>query len=60
MTLAYSLRTIFEILMVIALLWGIFNEGKLIAFEKRIISAIRRNRLKVIKTSPRYRVIKGR
>ena len=60
MTLAYSLRTIFEILMIIALFWGIFNEGKLIAFEKRIISAIRRSRLKVIKTAPKYRVIKGR
>lgn len=46
----FALTTIFELSLVIAVFWGIFNEDKLIAFEKRIISAFRRKRLKVIKS----------
>ena len=60
MTLAFSLQTIFEIFLVVAVFWGIFNEGKLIAFEKQLVSAIRRRRLKVINNNSRCRVVNGR
>ena len=52
MSLSFTLTTIFEILLVAAVFWGIFNEDKLIAFEKGLISAIRRRRLRVLKSSP--------
>lgn len=51
MTTLFTLQTIFEIILVAAVIWGAFNEEKLARFEKRIISNIRRRRLKVIKTS---------
>lgn len=60
MNLGFALRTIFEIIMVALLFWCIFNENKLIAFEKRIISNIRRRRLKVVKHNISYRVADGR
>lgn len=47
--MTFALTTIFELSLVIAVFWGVFNEDKLIAFEKRIISSIRRKRLKVVK-----------
>ena len=46
----FALQTIFEFILVVAVFWSIFNEDKLIRFEKKIISNIRRKKLKVIKT----------
>lgn len=43
------LRTVFEIVMFAAVLWGIFHEDRLVAFEKRIAFFVRRRRLKVVK-----------
>lgn len=37
------IRTVFEIIMVAALVVGIFNEQKLAAFERRIISGVFRS-----------------
>ena len=55
MTLLTALQTIFEIALIAAVFWGIFNEHKLIAIEKRIISNIKRRRLRVVKnTSASY------
>ncbi len=51
MTFSGALATIFEIGMAIALLWCFFHEDRLIAFEKRLLSSIRRRRLKVIHTA---------
>lgn len=51
MNLSMLLRTLFEIAMFAAVLWGIFNEDRLVAFEKRIICYIRRRRLRVVKPS---------
>lgn len=51
MNLSMLLRTLFEIAMFAAVLWGIFHEDRLVAFEKRIICYIRRRRLRVVKTS---------
>lgn len=54
MTFSFALSTFFEFLMVVAVVWCIFNESKLIVFEKRIISLIRRRRLKVVKPAAGY------
>jgi len=50
MTFIDTLRTLFEIFMVGGLILCIFNEKRLIAFEERVLSALRRKRLRVIKT----------
>lgn len=49
MSFLHCLQTLFEIIMVIAVVWCLFNEDKLIAFERRLFSAIRRRRLRVVK-----------
>ncbi len=49
MTLSMLLRTFFEFVMLFAVVWGIFNEDKLVAFEKRVICNLRRRRLRVVK-----------
>lgn len=51
MTTLFTLQTIFELFLVVAVIWGIFNEDKLASFEKRFVASIKRRRLKVIKTS---------
>lgn len=48
--LEFGLKTIFEAGLVIAVVWGIFHEDKLIALEKRLFAAIRRRRLRVVKS----------
>jgi len=60
MTLAFGLQTLFEILLVAAVFWGIFHEDKLIAFEKRFIAVIRRRRLRVVRANTGCRVVDGR
>ena len=52
MSLSFTLSSIFEILLVVAVFWGIFHEDKLIAFEKRLIAVIKRRKLKVVKAVP--------
>lgn len=49
MTLSMILRTVFEILMLVAVVWGIFNESKLAAAEKRFFCALKRRRLRIAK-----------
>lgn len=56
MTFSQTLTTIFEILMVVAVIWCIFHEDRLVAFEERLLSRIRRKRLRVVK-SKRYRTV---
>ena len=46
----FALQTLFEVILVLAVIWGIFHEDKIILWEKRLFAAIRRRRLKVIKT----------
>lgn len=48
MTFLQVLTTIFEIGMVVALLWCFFHEDRLIAFERKVLSNIRRRRMRVI------------
>ena len=47
--MAFALKTLFELGLVALVFWAIFHEDTLISFEKRIISYIRRRRLKVVK-----------
>lgn len=49
MSFADALRTLFEIALVLLVIWSIFNENRLIAFEERIFSRFRRRRLHIIK-----------
>ena len=49
MTLSMLLRTLFEILLFAAVVWGFFDEDRLAAFEKRVICAVRRKKLRVLK-----------
>lgn len=49
MTFSQSLITIFEIIMVVAVVWCVFHEDRLIAFEEKLLSRIRRKRLRVVK-----------
>ncbi len=50
---ALGLRTLFELILVIAVVWCIFHEDRLIAFEKRILCLIKRRRLRVVKPESR-------
>lgn len=43
------LVTLFEVALVGVTLWALFHEDVLVAFEERIISRIRRRRLKVVR-----------
>lgn len=59
MTFLQALTTVFEIGMVAALFWCFFHEDRLIAFEKRLLSGIRRRKLRVVHTSyPTAKTIK--
>ena len=57
MTFIDTLRTLFEIIMVVGLVWCIFNEKRLIAFEEKIFASLRRKRLRVVKQSREKRYI---
>ncbi|MBO5211342.1 MAG: hypothetical protein J6B80_05370 [Clostridia bacterium] len=50
MTFIDILNTIFEFLLVGGLVWGIFNEQRLIAFERKIKAYFRRKSFKVVKS----------
>lgn len=50
MTLIDVLRTLIEIVMVVTLVWCVFNEDRLIAFERKCLCYLRRRRLRVVKT----------
>lgn len=60
--LGFGIQTAFEIFLVVAVIWGIFNEDKLIVLERRLFSALRRRALRVVrarKVSSGFRVIEG-
>ncbi len=51
MTFIDILNTIFEFVLVGGLVWGIFNEHRLIAFERKIKAYFRRRAFKVVKNT---------
>lgn len=50
MTFLQVLTTIFEIGMLVALFWCFFHEDRLIAFERKVLSNIRRRKMRVVNT----------
>jgi len=57
MTFIDVLRTLFEIAMVVGLVWCIFHEDRLVAFEERVLASFRRKRLRVVKQNRAKRYI---
>ncbi|MBQ6815727.1 MAG: hypothetical protein IJP26_00655 [Clostridia bacterium] len=51
MTTLMLIQTVLELLAVAFIFWGIFNEQKLVAFERRIVRALRRRNFKVIRSA---------
>ncbi len=49
MTIIDILNTVFEFALVGAVVWGIFNEHRLVAFERKIKAYFRRRNLRVVK-----------
>ena len=49
MTLSFILKTLFELILVVAVFWCIFHEDSLISFERRIVAILRRRKLRVVK-----------
>ncbi len=49
MTNSMLLQTVCEAIAIGFVVWGLFNEGKLVAFEKRVKCYFNRRRLKVRK-----------
>lgn len=49
MSFGMMITTILEFAAVALVLWAVFHEDRIAAFEKRLFARIRRNRLKVIK-----------
>lgn len=49
MSLGQIIRSIFEILLVGFIIWGVFNEDKFVRFEDKIAAYFRRKGFKVIK-----------
>lgn len=59
MSFPMILRTVFEIALFAAIIWGFFHEDRLAAFERRIFCCLKRKRLKVIKPAvSHYQAIK--
>ncbi|MBQ2286804.1 MAG: hypothetical protein U0K18_03275 [Acutalibacteraceae bacterium] len=50
MTFSMVLRTLFEILLFVLVVWGFFHEDRLAAFERRVFCALKRRRLRVVRT----------
>lgn len=49
MNFADVLRSLFEVALVIAVLWGLFHEDRFVAFEEKLFAALRRRTFKVIR-----------
>lgn len=57
MSLAYLIQSIFETVAVAFVIWGLFHEDKMVAFENRIFSNIKRKQLKLVTQSPDKNII---
>lgn len=55
MTTGMILRSLFEVVLVAFVIWGLFHEDLFAAFEHRFICAFRRRKLKVVRTSAKVR-----
>ncbi len=48
MTFLFTIQTVLEVIAVGFVIWGFFNEQKLVRFEERIACAVRRKALKIV------------
>ena len=48
MSVLHLIQSVFELAVIVFIVWGFFNEDKFICFEKRLMSSIRRRKLKVV------------
>ena len=48
MSLSYLVQSLLETVAVAFVIWGLFHEEKMVAFENRIFSNIKRKKLRVI------------
>ncbi len=48
MSLFGTLLTIFEVALVVGVIWAVFHEDAFVNFEERVIARLRRRRFKVI------------
>lgn len=55
MTFSQSIITIFEILMVVLVMWCIFHEDRLVAFEEKVLCYFKRKQLRVVKSEKCHR-----
>ena len=53
MGVSYTIQTIIEAIAVGLVIFGLFNEDKVLAFENRLFSNIRRKKLKLAKSNTR-------
>ena len=54
MTFLFALQTILEVLAVGFVIWGFFNEDKLVEFEEKIKRYIKRRNFKIVDNDNRY------
>ena len=47
MGISFTIQTIIETVVVGLLIWGLFNDDRVAAFEKRLFANIRRRKLKL-------------
>lgn len=57
MSLSYLIQSIFETVAVAFVIWGLFHEDKMVAFENRIFSNIKRKQLKLVTRSTDKNII---
>ena len=55
MTFNDIFNTVFEFLLFGGIVWGIFNEHRLVAFERKIKAYFRRKSFKVVKNTTLHR-----
>lgn len=58
MSVLHSLQSVFEIGIIIFIVWGFFHEDRFIAFERRLVSYIRRRKLRVAPVKCRVQSVK--
>lgn len=50
MSIGFTIQTIIETVVVGLVIWGLFNDDRMAAFEKRLFANIRRRKLKLCDT----------
>lgn len=54
MTFLFTIQSILEVIAVSFIIWGLFNEQKLVRFEKNIMAKIRRKNINAPRNNTNY------